>query len=326
MIGESIETDLNPLTFLRSRNESGGISRPEFSRLAWNHHRRLFDYPDYLRDTNVRSIEITEDGLIATLRSPSIRLWMTPLDRGQIAISNLNYRQYERNEVEMLLSLASDLEGSITFFDIGANEGLYSIEFAKRFPKSMVYAFEPIPEMQKVLCRNLDANGVGFPGTRNVVMCPFGISDENNDYAEFHVSPLNYGATSLAPLEEERFGKTLNVRACTRTLDSVVTSRLVDWSTPNVIKCDVEGAELLVLRGAEKTLNQSHPIIQCEMLRKWAKRFDYHPNELIAYLAQFGYQCYTLRDNKLVPFPVMTDETVETNFYFLTEAHKNRMP
>jgi hypothetical protein len=109
-----------------------------------------------------------------------------------------------------------------------------------------------------------------------------------------------------------------------------VNSRLADWFTPNVIKCDVEGAELLVFRGAEKTLNQSHPIIQCEMLRKWAKRFDYHPNDLIAYLAEFGYQCFHLDPadpTKLVRFYTMIDSTVETNFYFLHPLkHKERMP
>jgi hypothetical protein len=48
------------------------------------------------------------------------------------------------------------------------------------------------------------------------------------------------------------------------------------------IKCDVEGAELFVYQGAKATLMQQKPIVFTEMLRKWAAKFDYHPNDIIA--------------------------------------------
>jgi tRNA G37 N-methylase Trm5 len=63
--------------------------------------------------------------------------------------------EYEKEEREMLLSLAKDGD---TFFDIGANAGLYSITFAKRYPKSRVYAFEPIPVTIAELESNLELN------------------------------------------------------------------------------------------------------------------------------------------------------------------------
>jgi FkbM family methyltransferase len=216
-------------------------------------------------------------------------------------------------ERAMLLSLARDGD---TFFDVGANVGVYSIAFAQRFPANRVIAFEPVDETRGLLLKNIAQNHAS-----SVRVSRFGLSD-NAGVATFYTATSDSGASSLAPIEEERFGPTAPVKGRTTTLDNLS----VVLPPPNIIKCDVEGAELLVFRGAEKTLNRDHPIIQCEMLRKWAKRFNYHPNDLIAYLTQFGYQCYALRDNKLVPFPAMTDETVETNFYFLTEAHRDRMP
>jgi hypothetical protein len=59
-----------------------------------------------------------------------------------------------------------------------------------------------------------------------------------------------------------------------------------------------------------------------EMLRKWSKRFGYHPNEIIALFQQFGYHCFVLSEGILQPFLEMTEQTVETNFFFLhAERH-----
>jgi len=83
------------------------------------------------------------------------------------------------------------------------------------------------------------------------------------------------------------------------------------------IKCDVEGAELLIFQGAVETLKSRKPIIATEMLRKWAGKFGYHPNRIISFMAELDYQCFTSDGENLFPFPEMTDETIETNFFFL---------
>jgi FkbM family methyltransferase len=213
--------------------------------------------------------------------------------------------EYEKEEREMLLSLAKDGD---TFFDIGANAGLYSITFAKRYPKSRVYAFEPIPVTIAELESNLELNGV-----ENVTICPYGLSDKS-DHATFYYAASDSGATSMAPIGE-RFGPTVTTVASVSDLDSVCGNE--GGFHPDIIKCDVEGAELLVFKGAAKTLETYKPVIQCEMLRKWAKRFNYHPNDIIKFLGEIGYNCYFLKEGSLQPFTEMTDETVETNFFFI---------
>lgn len=226
---------------------------------------------------------------------------------------------HETNERAMLLSLAARLPQPLTFFDVGANVGSYSIPFAERFPDSWVYAFEPIPSTNA----GLYANVMDIP---NIVTCLWGLSDDCRLGVEYHVSAMDSGATSLAPLEEDRFGPIEIVRGDVSTLDRAGNIGVV----PSIVKCDVEGAELLVFRGGKELLAQRHPLIQCELHRRWSARFHYHPNDLIAFLAGFGYACYRLDPSdqaKLQIFPEMTDDVVETNFYFLhQDQHRSLLP
>jgi hypothetical protein len=90
------------------------------------------------------------------------------------------------------------------------------------------------------------------------------------------------------------------------------------------IKCDVEGAELFVFQGAIETLRDQKPVIFTEMLRKWAAKFNYHPNQIISLFTELGYQCYFSQENLLRKFSLMNDETEQTNFFFIhPERHKS---
>ena len=91
---------------------------------------------------------------------------------------------------------------------------------------------------------------------------------------------------------------------------------------PDFIKCDVEGAELLVVRGGESTLVSHRPIVFAEVLRKWSKPFGYHPNDMLAFFCRLGYQCYAVRTSGVRVITEVTEETVETNYAFLhADAH-----
>lgn len=101
-----------------------------------------------------------------------------------------------------------------------------------------------------------------------------------------------------------------------------------DWNKenniyPDFIKCDVEGAELLVLKGGEETLKSKKPVIFIELLRKWAQKFNYHPNEVIKFLKNLGYKCFIISNNNLIEVLEITETIQETNFIFLhEEKHK----
>jgi hypothetical protein len=84
------------LTTLRSEFESGNLGKKTYNDLAYEVHRKLFEYMPFLRDTNIRSIELNEDGVVFAFHDPGIRLWCTPEDQRHTAITSLNFRQYER--------------------------------------------------------------------------------------------------------------------------------------------------------------------------------------------------------------------------------------
>jgi hypothetical protein len=93
----------------------------------------------------------------------------------------------------------------------------------------------------------------------------------------------------------------------------------------DLIKCDVEGAELFVLRGAAQVIERDKPIVFLEMLRKWARQFDYHPNDIIGLLAASGYRCWAIGEHALREIEAVDDDTAETNYVFLHARHRDEM-
>jgi hypothetical protein len=60
------------------------------------------------------------------------------------------------------------------------------------------------------------------------------------------------------------------------------------------------------------------------MLRKWAAKFDYHPNDIINYFKNLGYNCFITKNKKLSLIEFVNDNTIETNFFFMhPEKHKD---
>ena len=92
----------------------------------------------------------------------------------------------------------------------------------------------------------------------------------------------------------------------------------------DILKLDIEGAERDALIGAKNTLGKFQPIVYCEMLRKHAARFGYHPNEIIEYMKNLSYDCFTFHNHKFTTFEIMDENTIETNYFFLQrEKHKH---
>ena len=87
------------------------------------------------------------------------------------------------------------------------------------------------------------------------------------------------------------------------------------------MKCDVEGAELMVVKGAREMLKRDRPIILFELLRKWSRAFGYHPNEVFAELLPLGYQAFAIGKGEVRSIAEIDELTLETNFLFLCDAH-----
>lgn len=289
-----------------TRNDflGGKITKPEFIQMMYQeHHSKLFDYANYLKQTNITSIEITDDAIVMTSRDKGVKM-ICPLGDYRVApVEALNFLDYETTDSAMIMRLVSPNDCVI---DIGANMGWYSINIAKTYPQSKVHAFEPIPKTYSFLEQNIKLNHVS-----NIVAHHFGLSNERKDLT-FYFYPEGSGNASSANLSERTDAELV---AChVERLDDFVSANKVHV---NFIKCDVEGAELFAFQGGKETLQRDKPIVFTEMLRKWAAKFNYHPNEIIALFASLGYRCFYADGSTLKELAEMTDVTAETNFFLL---------
>lgn len=220
--------------------------------------------------------------------------------------------------------IASLIKPGDVVMDVGANVGLVSILLLKAEPElERIYAFEPLPDTFAKMKHNLLLNGL--PKKINPVNV--GMSDKQGSFDFF--LPGENEAASMQPNMDEFYmqesvdgrytgvKKMYKVQCKVTTLDEFVAENNID--RVNFIKIDVEGNEKNVLLGGINLLKRYHPVIYTEMLRKHAARFGYHPNEIIDYMKSLDYGCYSYQNGKLEPFVEMTDDTVETNFFFMYE-------
>ncbi len=292
-----------------SKYEDGVIDKPSFIKAMYEeHHAALFDYSTYLQKTNIASIEITDDSVVMTSRDKGVKMICPPGDHRVAPIEALNFLDYETVDSAMIMNLVSPNDCVV---DIGANMGWYSINIAKTFPSCKVHAFEPIPKTYAYLERNIKLNQMG-----NIFPYHFGLSSESKDLT-FYFYPEGSGNASSANLSERKDAELVTCHV--KKLDDFVN---INKLHVDFIKCDVEGAELFAFQGAIETLKLDKPIVFTEMLRKWARKFDYHPNEIIKLFTSIGYRCFVANENTLKEFFVMDEKTIATNFFFLhSEKH-----
>lgn len=295
------------LAYIEKKYKKGELDKQEYIRLMHEKHCSLFEYSEFIKYRDIKNIEISDDSVIITSRINSIKMVCDKEDRRIAPIEILNFGYYEKTDFDMVINL---VDGCSTIFDIGANIGWYSLNIAKTIKNGKVLAFEPIPKTFTYLKRNVELNHIN-----NIEIFNFGFSSEEKD-TEFHYYTEGSGNASLANLSEaENIQKII---CSVKKLDDFVfeNSYSVDF-----IKCDVEGAELLVFKGGIETIKRDKPIIFTEMLRKWSSKFNYHPNDIIKLLINEGYRIFTAKENSLLEFFHMDEDTVETNFFFL---HSNK--
>lgn len=296
-------------TDVKSRFQTGITDKPTFIREGLGCHRALFDYVDVVRSTDVREIRIAGDGVSFVIGEDDIRLYCPPDEARVAPLEVMNFDRYEPEETRVMDLLAQNAK---VILDVGANIGWYTVRFAKRLPLARVFAFEPLPTSHSFLQRNVAANAVGD----RVTTFNYGLSDSSGS-VEFFVSPASGTNASLKNVAGAADAQP--VVGLTLTLDQWVGNQR---TAPDFIKCDVEGAELLVFRGGRATLAKHRPVVFAELLRKWSKPFGYHPNDAIRFFDELGYACFGVGASGVRRLVEVTDETPETNYAFVhREAH-----
>jgi FkbM family methyltransferase len=297
---------MNELEALERAFKNGNMTKEEYMHAMYALHASLWDYSAFIKNKNIAAITINGNAVTVTTKGGMIFFYGRDDERA-IPLEILNFDDYEHDELAMVQKLVNEQS---VIIDIGAHAGWYAVHLAKKAARGRVLCFEPIPATLALLKKNIAANNI-----TNVTIYAQGLSDTAGD-GVFYYEPGISVATSLRNLHQER--KKQTIKCPVRTLDESLPR---DLERVDLIKCDVEGAELLVLRGAAATIKKHMPALFLEMLRKWAAKFDYHPNDIIEHLEKFGYTCHFVKNGFLIPIATITEMTVATNFCFL---HKER--
>jgi FkbM family methyltransferase len=158
-------------------------------------------------------------------------------------------------ESEFAAALANAVTPGSACLDIGGWHGFYSGVMALA-GASKVIVFEPLPANCARIRRLIELNP-----QLSIELIEAAVSEISGEL-EFQVMPeTSMGKLACSAFQPEQTGaKRITVNAV--TIDDLVTTMKIE--RPNVIKIDVEGAELLALRGAERTLADSRPKIFME--------------------------------------------------------------
>jgi FkbM family methyltransferase len=187
-------------------------------------------------------------------------------------------------------SLPRDI-GDREVVDIGANLGQSIVSLRSLFPGNHITSFEPNPACFRSLNRV-----ARILGRIELHACGLGATDAN---MTFHVPTLRDGT---ALLQEGSFDRSVFAEPVTRSrigadftlAEQSVPVRTLDSMnlSPALLKIDVQGLELQVLAGAERTIRNNRPIILLEMESRAQQDIE-------RFLRSFGYGARRLAANCL---------------------------
>ncbi len=205
-------------------------------------------------------------------------------DDGGNALYRSGY--YEPATVKLFERL---LTPAMVVFDVGANIGQYTLVACDRIGKAgEVHAWEPDPVTFEWLSRNVHINGLG-----NVRLNQSAVFNNTEPVSLRLASTRDTGSNSMVGDPWIKSGKSVTV-PCT-TLDIYMAEHPI--TRVDVMKVDVEGAELGVLRGADKLLHDHQPVLLLEFEERMQRQAGTSCRELADHLAKKGYALFRIGDS-----------------------------
>jgi FkbM family methyltransferase len=207
----------------------------------------------------------------------------------QLAGNNNHEKQFYLNHIK-----SNDF-----VFELGANRGYFTKIFSNiTGVNGQVHAFEavtPTYEKLRINCHNLNnsnlhLNNLAVGNENGIVKMNMPVGDDGQASLKKH----EMGAWENAEIKQ------FSVEMI--KLDDYVSQKRI--TRIDFVKCDIEGAELLALKGFSKTLRKLKPALFLEMYTPWMEAFNYTPNELIRFVQSLGYSRFYLSGETLVPLNI----------------------
>lgn len=222
-----------------------------------------------------------------------------------------------RYEPFVLQQIVSLLRPEEVLYDVGGNVGIMSIDTIKSFQDEVeVYCFEPQEQLARHIAISAALNGFEHLRVFNCLL------DESPGELELHIPSHSIHASLIARGKDVR----KEVRMA-YMLDTLVADQSI--SPPDIIKIDVEGAEMRVLTGARQTLSSHSPSIIFEADVNM-ERFGYTTEELISFMRSCNkYSIYLIDpstgSSREIPQGAYSQIPRNANMIALAEKHKGRL-
>lgn len=188
--------------------------------------------------------------------------------------------------------------------DVGANIGRITVLASRQVgPMGRVVAFEPSPKVISSLYRNLEINRCANVTVHNVAVTDL-------DGALTFNMPLGTNS-GWGSLRELATGAAVRIEVSGRRLDSL----LAGLPPVRLLKVDVEGADLRVIRGAQALLRRDLPAVVLEYSPAWIRELGDDPAWLLSFFKDLGYATYQLTD--AVPQPLTEVPNIQVDLLAL---------
>jgi FkbM family methyltransferase len=219
--------------------------------------------------------------------------------KGQDLISNhLKKELYENDLHQLALKILIDKPDGVVL-DIGANLGTFCVPLARKIPKLKFHAFEPQRIIYYQLCANVIINSLG-----NVHTHEAGLSNQEADIeleVPDYTAETNIGAFSVDKEVRENEYECRTSGGKEKMI--LVTLDSIGFEDVRLLKIDVEGHELEVLKGGIETIKRNnYPPIIFEAWT-WKPWYQEKRKALFDYLEGHGYEITELGQNNLARHP-----------------------
>jgi len=217
----------------------------------------------------------------------NIRLYILP-NVGFHCLNILNHGGFETIKIfEKYLSKGDH------FIDIGANLGYMSINASKIVgPNGKILAFEPDNTIYSLLEKNISLNN-----STNITLSKIGLSDYDGE-ASFNIATES-GLSRLENKYNNLEGLILKSKTTIKvnTLDNFIIENKISNINIKMIKIDVEGHELSILKGGINLLKSSKPIIILEINPGALVQNNLSLTDIIEFLNELNYDSYFINSH-----------------------------
>lgn len=214
---------------------------------------------------------------------------------------------FEPHTIAVFKKLLSQVN---VFIDVGANTGVYSLIAAKK--GVVVHAFEAVPDIfHQSLLTNLALNGMHEVQAhcKAVSDCPCG-------YIELFIPHSTAIPTSSSTISGFKDNCT-SIQVPQTTIDHFVVNQQL--SRVDLLKIDVEGAEIKVLNGCRNTICNEQPFVICEVLP--GKEQD-----IQRFFSDVQYAFFHITQHGLVKKDTIKGDSEYLNYLFVSQKRLSELP